>query len=206
MENYRENMYPTLPKDGDGETFCLQQTCDALQKLENETKHYETVRKKYKRYRDFLSKVSVSAGTLSFISSASGVGTVFSGVGIPAGASLGAIGLVCGLLSVLTGAIAQKVSHKVNKHKQTVAICQSKVNSIKDRISKALNDNQISDEEFSNIISELEKYHEMKRDIRTKNRKDFEKNIANEADLKKQIRLEIMKKLQAVSINNLESK
>ena len=70
MENYRENIYPTWPKDGDGETFRLQQTCDALQKLENETKLYETVRKKYKRYHDFLSKVSVSAGTLSFISSA----------------------------------------------------------------------------------------------------------------------------------------
>ena len=55
MENYRENIYPTLPKDADGETFRLQQTCDALQKLENETKHYETVRKKYKRYHDFLS-------------------------------------------------------------------------------------------------------------------------------------------------------
>ena len=137
MENYRENMYSTLPKDGDGETFRLQQTCDALQKLENETKHYETVRKKYKRYHDFLSKVSVPAGTLSFISSASGVATALSGVGLPAGASLGAIGLVCGLLSVLTGAIAKKVSHKVNKHEQTVAICQSKVNSIKDRISKA---------------------------------------------------------------------
>ena len=206
MENYRENMYPTLPKDGDGETFRLQQTCDALQKLENETKHYETVRKKYKRYQDFLSKVSVSAGTLSFISNASGVGAALSGVGLPAGASLGAIGLLCGLLSVFTGAIAKKVSHKVSKHEQTVAICQSKVNSIKDRISKALNDNKISDEEFHIIISELDKYNEMKRDIRTKNRKDIKKNTSNEAELKKQIRLEIMKKLQAVSINHLQSK
>ena len=164
------------------------------------------MRKKYKRYHDFLSKVSISAGTLSFISSASGVGTALSGVGLPAGASLGAIGLVCGLLSVLTGEIAKTVSHKVNKLEQAVAICQSKVNSIKDRISKALNDNKISDEEFHNIISELDKYHEMKRDIRTKNRNFFEKNNSNEADLKKQIRLEIMKKLQAVSINHLESK
>ena len=87
-------------------------------------------------YHDFLSKVSVSAGALSFISSASGVGTTLSGVGLPAGASLGAIGLICGLLSVLTGLIAKKVSHKVNKHEQTVAICQSKVNSIKDRSSR----------------------------------------------------------------------
>ena len=166
MENYSKNMYPTLPKDGDCKTFRLQQTCDALQKLENEAKHCKTVRKKYKRYHDFLSKVSVSAGTLSFISSASGVGTALSGIGVPAGVSLGAIRLICGILSVLTGAIAKKVSHKVNKHEQTVAICESKVNSIKDRISKALNDNKSSDEEFHNIISELDKYNEMKRDIR----------------------------------------
>ena len=38
MENYPEHIYPLLPKDGDGETFCLQQTCDALQKLKNEAK------------------------------------------------------------------------------------------------------------------------------------------------------------------------
>ena len=78
MENYPEHIYPTLPKDEDGETFRLQQTCVALQKLENEAKHYEAVRKKYKRYHDFLSKVSVSTGTLSFISSASGLGTALS--------------------------------------------------------------------------------------------------------------------------------
>ena len=80
------------------------------------------------------------------------------------------------------------------------------MNSIKDRTSKALNDNKISDEEFHNIVSELDKYNEMKRDIRTKNQISFEKNTSNEAELKKKIRLEIMKKLQAVSINHLESK
>ena len=58
------------------------------------------------------------------------------------------------------------------------------MNSIKDRISKALNNNKISDEEFHNIISELDKYNEMKRDIRNKNRRDFKKNIPNEAELK----------------------
>ena len=34
MENYPEHIYPTLPKDVDGETFRIQQTCNALQKLE----------------------------------------------------------------------------------------------------------------------------------------------------------------------------
>ena len=128
---------------------------------------------------------------------------LFPVVGLPAGASLGAIGLICGILSVFTGAVAKKVSHKINKHEQTVAICQSKVNSTKDRISKALNDNKISDEEFHNIISEVDKYNEMKRDIRNS---PIQKNIPNEVELKKKICLEMMKKLQAVSINHLESK
>ena len=132
------------------------------------------------------------------------MGTALSGVGLPAGASLEAIGLICDVLSVFTGAVAKKVSHKIYKHEQTVAICQSKVNSIKDRISKALNDNKISDEEFHNIISEVDKYNEMKRDIR--NPSTIEKNIPNEVELKKKIRLEMIKKLQAVSITHLESK
>ena len=142
----------------------------------------------------FFLKFLHQTGTLSFISSASGVGTALSGVGLPDGASLGAIGLICGILSVFTGAVAKKVSHKINKHEQTGAICQSKVNSIKDRISKALNDNKISDEEFHNIISEVDKYNEMKRDIRNS---PIEKNIPNAVELKKKIRLEMMKKLQS---------
>ena len=77
------------------------------------------------------------------------------------------------------------------------------MNSIKDRISKALNDNKISDEEFHNIISEVDKYNEMKRDFRNS---PIEKNIPNEVEIKKQIRLEMMKKIQAVLINHLESK
>ena len=66
-----------------------------------------------------------------------------------------------------------------------------------------MNDNKISDEEFHNIISEVDKYNEMKRDIRNTT---IEKNIPNEVEIKKQISLEMMKKLQAVSINHLESK
>ena len=74
------------------------------------------------------------------------------------------------------------------------------MNSIKDRISKALNDNKISDEEFHNFISELDKYNEMKRDIRNIT---IEKNIPNMDELEKQIRLKMMKKLQEVSISHL---
>ena len=54
----------------------------------------------------------------------------------------------------------------MTKHEKTVSVCESKINSLKDRISKALADDRISDEEFENILAEMEKYHELKKDIR----------------------------------------
>ena len=168
MEYYKK-IYPELlskepPKDGNA--FRLQESCRVLENLEKEAKHYASVRKKYKRCYNLLSRTSSLSGTLSFCLSGSGVGTAFSGVGLPLAASLGGLGLICGVLSVITGEAGKKVSRKVTKHEKTVSVCESKINSLKDRISKALADDRISDEEFENILAEMDKYHEMKKDIR----------------------------------------
>ena len=190
----KDKIYPEDPKDG--KTFRLQQSCRVLENLEKEAKHYASVRKKYKRCYNFLSRISTSTGTISFCLSGSGVGTAFSGVGLPLAASLGGLGLICGVVSVITAASAKKVSRKVTKHEKTVSVCESKINSLKDRISKALADDNISDEEFNNILAEMDKYHEMKKDIRHK----FQKNKVKKTEevvteLKRQIHAEILKKL-----------
>ena len=166
-----------------------------LENLEKEAKHYASVRKKYKRCYNLLSRISTSSGTLSFCLSGSGVGTAFSGVGIPLAASLGGLGLVCGVASVIAGEAGKKVSRKVTKHEKTVSVCESKINSLKDRISKALADDMISDEEFENILAEMEKYHEMKKDIRHKFQKNKIKKTADAGELRRQIHAEILKKL-----------
>ena len=127
--------------------------------------------------------------------SGSGVGTAFSGVGLPLAASLGDLGLICGVVSVITGEAGKKVSRKVTKHEKTVSVCESKINSLKDRISKALADDRISDEEFENILAEMEKYHEMKKDIRHKFQKNRVKKTADAGELRRQIHAEILKKL-----------
>ena len=173
MEEYNK-IYPELSKEPpkDGNAFRLQQSCRVLENLEKEAKHYASVRKKYKRCYNLLSRISTATGTLSFCLSGSGVGTAFSGVGIPLAASLGGLGLICGVLSVITGEAGKNVSRKVTKHEKTVSVCESKINSLKDRISKALADDRISDEEFENILAEMSKYHELKKDIRV----GFKKN------------------------------
>ena len=186
-----DKIYPEAPKDGNA--FRLQQSCRVLENLEKEAKHYASVRKKYKRCLNVLSRISISTGTLSFCLSGSGVG-------LPLAASLGGLGLVCGVVSVIAGEAGKKVSQKVTKHEKTVSVCESKINSLKDRISKALAD-RISDEEFENILAEMEKYYEMKKDIRRK--KQGQKNkVKKTADagevsqLRRQIHAEILKKLE----------
>ena len=204
MEEYNK-IYPELPKEPpkDGKTFRLQQSCRVLENLEKEAKHYAGVRKKYKRCYNFLSRISTSTGTLSFCLSGSGVGTAFSGVGIPLAASLGGLGLFCGVVSVISGEAGKKVSRKVTKHEKTFSVCESKINSLKDRISKALADDMLSDEEFNNILAEMDKYHEMKKDIRHKFQKNRVKKTADSGgarlevagELRRQIHAEIFKKL-----------
>ena len=216
MEEYNK-IYPEVPKETpketlkealketpkDGKTFRLQQSCRVLENLEKEAKHYASVRKKYKRCYNFLSRISTSTGTLSFCLSGSGVGTAFSGVGLPLAASLGGLGLICGVASVISAASAKKVSRKVTKHEKTVSVCESKINSLKDRISKALADDRLSDEEFNNILAEMDKYHEMKKDISRKFQKNKVKKTAEDAgarpevatELRRQIHAEILKKL-----------
>ena len=195
-EAQKDKIYPEAPKDG--KTFRLQQSCRVLENLEKEAKHYASVRKKYKRCLNVLSRISTSTGTLSFCLSGSGVGTAFSGVGLPLAASLGGLGLVCGVASVIAGEAGKKFSRKVTKHEKTVSVCESKINSLKDRISKALADARISDEEFENILAEMEKYHEMKKDIRHKFQKNKVKKTADAGEvsqLRRQIHAEILKKL-----------
>ena len=109
---------------------------------------------------------------------------------IPVGVSLASIGGFFGFVSVLTGLIAKKVSPKLNKHLQTVSVCNAKLNTIKDLISKTLQDNDISPEEFRLILAEVEKYKKLKNSFRVL------KNQVNMKNLKRQVRSEIMKSLK----------
>ena len=110
---------------------------------------------------------------------------------------LGALALFVEFLSVITGEAGKNVSRKVTKHEKTVSICESKINSLRDRISKALADDRISNEEFENILAEMSKYHELKKDIRVGFKKNkVKKTVDGEvSQLRREIRAEILKKL-----------
>ena len=206
MESYKE-IYPQLPSisndchSGDnthtGDNFRLKQCADYLLLLEKDLQEREKIYKKYKRARSYLLNLSTGSGTLSVIFSGGGLGTGLTGFGIPIAVALGVMGGVCALTSVGAGSLAKVISGKVSKHEKTVSVCQAKINTIKDIVSKALTDNKISHEEFVLIKSEYEKYHEMKRSIRKKT-KDTPPPPPPPVDVKKMeedIRAEILKRL-----------
>ena len=150
------------------------------------------VYKKYKRARSALLNLSTGSGTLSVALCGGGLGTGLTGVGL--------VGGVCALTSVATASFAKAVSGKVSKHEKTVSVCQAKINTIKDVVSKSLTDNKISHEEFVLIKSEYEKYYEMKRSIREKNTTP----TLPQVDVKKMeedIRAEILKKTRPARVS-----
>ena len=200
MESYKE-IYPQLPSDNThtGDNFRLKQCADWLSYLEKDLQDCEKIYKKYKRARSALLNLSSGSGTLSVALCGGGLGTGLTGVGLPVSVALGAVGGVCALTSVVTASLAKIISKNVSKHEKTVSICQAKINTIKDIVSKALTDNKISHEEFLLVKSEFEKYHEMKRLIRERNKQQpLPPPPLQQVDVKKMeedIRAGLLKKL-----------
>ena len=69
------------------------------------------------------------------------------------------------ILSLATGTIKKLLStirNKKKKHDRILMLAKSKLDSIKSLISQALNDMEISHEEFVTILKEKDEYEKMK--------------------------------------------
>ena len=77
----------------------------------------------------------------------------------------------CLAFSIITGFVKKNLKTKNKKKKQNkiVLLARSKLNSIESKISKALADNEISNEDFETIINEEKNYRELKESIRMMN-------------------------------------
>ena len=71
--------------------------------------------------------------------------------------------IVCGCMGACVKLVRRKLMSKAQKHYEIKTIGESKLNSVKNLISKALNDGQISTEEF-----QLDRYNDLKDKTRTK--------------------------------------
>ena len=76
--------------------------------------------------------------------------------------------IICGSLGVCVKFVRRRLYIKIQKHYEIKTIADSKLNGIKDLISKALTDGEISESEFKLVLDELDKYNKLKDSIRSK--------------------------------------
>ena len=84
---------------------------------------------------------------------------------------LAGVATVFGLFPVGFAEISKRLERKVTKHEKIYALALEKQNSVSELVSKALADKKISDSEFAIILRVVEKYHELKAEIRNGEKK-----------------------------------
>ena len=154
------NLYPELPVE-DGQNYRLQKISEIEKTLINERNTRKALYKKYKR------GINITDGVDTTLISAS---VVMAGIGltVPIMFPLQIAAVACGSLGVCVKLVRRRLQTKTQKHYEIKTIADSKLNSIKNLISKALTDGEISEQEFKLILDELDKYNKLKESIHSK--------------------------------------
>lgn len=191
-----ERVYPILEETPshsgdivDGDAFRLKSSQKILKSIENDALHYKSTRKKYTKSRNFVIRVGAATGFLSVVFSASGLGTGLTGVGLPVGASLGAIGGLCGIVSVGCGMAIKSLSKKVSKHEENVTRAKSSINTLRGILSKALTNGKIDEKEYALVLNENNIYNGHMLDVRKR------EEVVDLKKTREEVRSELLSKL-----------
>ena len=175
MEN-KNNIYPPLPLAplDEGHNYRLQKTNEIQKEIENEKKKRIHLSKKYHRAFRIITSVDSALQASGIALSAIGLGFLGTVAGAPVAIACegGAIGL--GFLSIVGGYVNKKLALKGEKHEKVKVLAEPKLNTISSYISKALIDDIVSDSEYELILSELQKFKEMMKEIRAKTKIDID--------------------------------
>ena len=174
---YTEKIYPDIAsapsEDGpqQSQNYRLKKIEEAEKFLRDEAEKRGKLAKQFKR-RVIASTISdTSLITAITILEVASVATLTTGVGAPISIVLASTGI---LLCLGSGVIhkTQKVfESKSKKHDKIKTLAESKLDSISNLVSKAIENAHISHEEYQFILKEVEHYRVMKEQIRTKSKK-----------------------------------
>jgi len=158
--------------------YRLQQITEIQKLLESERQKREKLSRNYKKCLKAV-KTTEAVLAISFIG-LSTVSVVFLSTVIasPAVTVIEAVSLGAGLLFIVGGFVSRHLILKAEKHRKIKLLADKKLNVISDLVSKALDDETISDEEFTRILSELDKFFDKKEKIRLE-AKSSEESLIN---------------------------
>ena len=164
----KENLFSKLPTappiEDQGQGYRLQKINEIQAFLEEEVTTREALSKKYSRAAEIFDNavtvlIAITLGLLSTVITA------------PTVMAIAGVALFTGFLSIICKYSVKKCRSKAEKHDKIKTIASTKQNTIDSHISKVLSDNKVTDEEFRQILEELEKYKVMKEEVRLKTKK-----------------------------------
>ena len=129
----------------------------------NEIKDRKDIVKKLNKYLvsfDYLDKIFIALSA-SFVTL---VGTPL--VGTPAGIAGSSLTLIFTIGPGISKSLLNATKKRKKKHNKIIALAKNKLNTIDTLLSSALNDSEISHEEFTNITNEANIYENIKENIK----------------------------------------
>ena len=133
----------------------------------NEVKERKDIIEKLNKYLvsfDYLDKIFI---TLSASFSTLNIASYASVVGIPAGITGASLTLVFTIGTGISKSLLKLTKKRKKKHNKIIVLAKNKLNTIDTLLSSALNDSEISHEEFTNIINEENIYEIIKENIKS---------------------------------------
>ena len=166
----RSNIYPNLNEIplSDQQHFRLNKINEIKDYFVAEITERELMSKrlsKYIAFCDYFDKsltVSATSGSISIASFATVIGT-------PVGIASASLRLTFSLSTGTVKKLLKTTGNKKKKHNKIIMLARSKLNSIEGKVSEALINNKISQEDFMVIINEEKNYRELKVSIRMMN-------------------------------------
>ena len=126
----------------------------------------ERIAKKMKRFNTITGIVDTGLITSTVITGGISIAAFANGVGLPVGIALSGTSLLLSLATVITQKSFKTFTVKQEKHDSIKLLAQTKLRSIVNIISQAIQDGEFSPTEFHKLLQEVEEYRKLKADIR----------------------------------------
>jgi len=150
-----------------GNQYRLQKISEIQKQLEAEKGKRTQLGEKYKKGIKAVDAIDYILASSIVGLSILGIGLLATIIAAPAVITTETITMAAGMLFILSRQVNRKLKHKAAKHEKISVLSQDVLQKISSLISKALNDDEISYEEFSLILSELDTFQETKAKPRT---------------------------------------
>ena len=139
---------------------------DIERELDSEVQKYGRTLKIYKRIGKVVSVTLGICSTLNIIYTTGTISTAATGIGAIACIPLSSLTVINSIGLLVLTILSKHIGKKKKKHENTVRLARTYKSQVEDDISKALNDGDINETEYTTVVTSLKNYYDEKEQLR----------------------------------------